>query len=168
LAVDSSVDVRRLLRLCGSAVRIVTPPHLVAGWGDDLVQETAISALRSVIAGFEPNWRTLKRRALEARRQVFGDRRYRVTWDRNDLDGAIEIACPAIREEQGLAMWRLQKAWPLLTQLQQRAVVSIVTGEANTSSGRSAKCKALAKIRGNHDRYRKTATNRRASQMVGG
>lgn len=117
---------RDLLTMSYRAVRATAGRWFERGWGDDLVQETALKLLRCVQAGHTPQWRTAKRFAREALRVVFGDARYRSPWYDNELWDTVEVTVEAPLLEQGLLKWRLAEVWPTLTRQQQAGLLSVV------------------------------------------
>ena len=114
-----------VLAMARAAVMRVTPKRLLSGYGDDLVQETAMQLLELE----RPSWRWARVFAKRAMRQVFGDRRYRPSWDRREPLLDDDVAMEARRESGALCLVRLQRLWPTLTEHQRAGLLTLMDND---------------------------------------
>lgn len=139
------------------AARRVTPTRL-RSYLDDVAQEVRIQAWQYERQnGSRAGAGLLRVFAGRAMRTVFGDRRYRPTWDQHELCGDDDPGAwvEARREEVSFGLVRLQQIYPTLTPLQRAALLTALCGDTaevarehgvSSSSVCNARAKAMARI----------------------
>lgn len=146
--------------------RLVRRVPFLAPLREDLTQETVFAAVLAARRGMRITRQFLSRLMYEALGKTLGDRRYagrRAAFDaevalgEGDAD-AGQVACAPPHELRAIALWRLQRAWPHLSETQKVALTCLITDgswidlerETGISSAhiQRAKLDALAKIDG--------------------
>jgi hypothetical protein len=126
------VDViRRLAR--GAARRYLRYPRL-AHLVPDIEQDVLETTLRTRARGYRLNWEGFQRAARDAVRHYMGDARNhgRAHYESVSLEALREethaepSAGPAVSGPGAIALWRLQRLWPTLTETQQAGVYSAI------------------------------------------
>lgn len=126
-------DPLKAINAARRAAWYILPPRLES-WREDLIQQILVHAIEEKRRGNPlPRWRW-NQLAIQAMRSLFGKNRENPVKNLRLARGVLEQVASPERDAVGcaLALWRLQRVWPTLTDAQRVAVRAVLMGGYGT------------------------------------